>query len=777
MSTVAPKKFLTLAEALIAKLREQALGSEYEAAPVAILWPDADRDWAPLIPNLQSLMPELFCLGPYDPSARSGPAIWLRCVVDRALPDVDLPENAVPVIYLPGVQRQELRQGSDCRNAWQPLIELQFRGKVWHHSNGRDWTVEAFASSVFQLDIRRDERTREALRNALPELVGMNLDGLRDRHLEAEDFYQLSTPDAVRELLLWMNDPAAFQQSHNSNQLTSFRAQCRTKFGFNPEDDSPSDAAALLVSNEPAWAQLWQRFSENPRLYAGVSRLLRQSGIKPDENVPLFSDPSRFPSINERDEKKLLKELEAAADLPQAEASTRILKLEREHSPRRNWVWTQLGESPLAVTLESLAELARETVKPLTGMTAEAIAEYYTADGWRCDRAAMKAIAGVSVNAHISAIHRVVRSLYEPWLDQAARRLQEIVAKQDWAKRVMPLPAENRTVILFADGLRMDVGRMLQANLEARGLHVAFNHRFGPIPSVTPTAKPVASPAVNAISGLETDGDFCPSWKITGRAVNAPGLREELSSRGMAIVDPAEPAGPLGDQAGWVEFGQIDQRGHSMGAELASHLEQEVSRLAAFVAELLEAGWQRIRIVTDHGWLLLPGGLPKVMIPPSVVETKWSRCALVSGDSRPEVPVYPWHWNPHVRIACPPGIGAFKASTEYSHGGISPQELVVPDMMVQQGADSVTATIVQIQWRGMRCRIRVQTNDQKARVDIRTNASRPETSVVANVKEIGADGEVNLAASDEKEGDSATVVVIDSTGRVLARQNTTIGEA
>jgi hypothetical protein len=370
-----------------------------------------------------------------------------------------------------------------------------------------------------------------------------------------------------------------------------------------------------------------------------------------------------------------------------------------------------------------------------------------------------------------------VRSLYEPWLDQAARRLQEIVAKQDWAKRVMPLPAENRTVILFADGLRMDVGHMLQANLEARGLHVSFNYRFAPIPSVTPTAKPMASPAADAITGLETDGDFCPSWKTTGRAVNAPGLREELSTRGMAVVDPAEPAGPSGDQAGWVEFGQIDQRGHSMGAELASHLEQEVSRLGAFVAELLEAGWQRIRIVTDHGWLLLPGGLPKVMIPPSVVETKWSRCALVSGDSRPEVPVYPWHWNPHVRIACPPGIGAFKASTEYSHGGISPQELVIPDMMVQHGADSVTATIVQIQWRGMRCRIRIQTNDQKARVDIRTNASRPETSVVANVKEIGAEGEVNLAASDEKEGDSATVVVTDSTGRVLARQNTTIGEA
>jgi hypothetical protein len=777
MSTVSHKKFVTLAEALIAKLREQAQGSEFEAAPVAILWPDADRDWLPLIPTLQSLMPELFCLGPYAPPEKSGPAIWLRCVVDRVLVDVPVPENAVPVIYLPGVLRQELRQGSECRAAWQPLIELQFRGKVWHHSNGRDWTVEAFASSVFQLDIRRDERTREALRNALPELVDMNLDGLRDRHLEAEDFYQLSTPDAVRELLLWMHDPAAFQQTHNGNQQTSFRAQCRAKFGFDPGNDTPSDAAALLVSNGAAWGPVWQRFCENPRLYAGVSRLLRQSGIQPDEKAPLFSDRSRFPGINEQAEKKLLKELEAAADQPQAESATRVLRLEVEHAPRRNWVWAQLGESPLALALESLAELARETVKPLTGTTAESIAEYYAADGWRCDRAAMKAIAGVTVNAHIAAIHGVVRSLYQPWLDHAARRLQDLVAKQDWAKRVLPLLAENRTLILFADGLRMDVGRMVQANLETRGLHVNFNHRFAPVPSVTPTAKPVASPAADAIIGLETDGDFCPSWKTTGQQVNAPRLREELSARGMTIVDPTESVGPAGDQAGWVEFGQIDQRGHSMGAELAAHLEQEVSRLGAFVAELLEAGWQRVRIVTDHGWLLLPGGLPKVVIPPSVVETKWSRCALVSGESRPDVPVYPWHWNPYVRIATPPGIGAFKASTEYSHGGVSPQELIVPDMTVQQGADSMTASIVQVQWRGMRCRVRVKTNDPQARVDIRTNASRPESSVVANVREIGADGEVSLAASDEKEGDSATVVVIDRTGRVLGRQNTTIGEA
>jgi hypothetical protein len=71
----------------------------------------------------------------------------------------------------------------------------------------------------------------------------------------------------------------------------------------------------------------------------------------------------------------------------------------------------------------------------------------------------------------------------------------------------------------------------------------------------------------------------------------------------------------------------------------------------------------------------------------------------------------------------------------------------------------------------------VKTNDPQVRVDIRTNAGRAESSLVAGVKEVGVEGEVNLAAYDDKEGDSATVVVLDRTGKILARQNTTIGEA
>jgi predicted ATP-dependent Lon-type protease len=35
---------------------------------------------------------------------------------------------------------------------------------------------------------------------------------------------------------------------------------------------------------------------------------------------------------------------------------------------------------------------------------------------------------------------------------------------------------------------------------------------------------------------------------------------------------------------------------------------------------LLAVGWKRVRVVTDHGWLLLPGGLPKIELSSVMVD-------------------------------------------------------------------------------------------------------------------------------------------------------------
>ena len=148
-------------------------------------------------------------------------------------------------------------------------------------------------------------------------------------------------------------------------------------------------------------------------------------------------------------------------------------------------------------------------------------------------------------------------------------------------------------------------------------------------------------------------------------------------------MDGDDVHAPKGTNAvGWSERGHLDELGHKLGLDLPRHIDDELAILVDRIAALLQCGWNRVRVVTDHGWLLMPGGLPKVVLPPSLTATKWARCATVRGESKPEVPVLPWYWNPEVRIACPPGIGSFIAGADYAHGGVSLQECVIPELTV-----------------------------------------------------------------------------------------------
>jgi hypothetical protein len=228
---------------------------------------------------------------------------------------------------------------------------------------------------------------------------------------------------------------------------------------------------------------------------------------------------------------------------------------------------------------------------------------------------------------------------------------------------------------------------------------------------------------------------------------------------------------------GWTETGRLDSLGHSLGALLVRQIDPEIDALLDRIGALLNAGWSRVRVVTDHGWLLVPGGLPKVDLSPHLVATKWSRCAAVKGGSTPNIPTYPWYWNPISRIASPPGIGAFIANAEYAHGGISLQECVIPDLIVERGEEAVTATITEISWRGMRCRVAVKANAVGLRVDLRLNWKQPASSIAAAPKDLGANGEASLAVADDRhEGAAAAVVVFDAAGRVLDTEPTTVGD-
>jgi len=62
-------------------------------------------------------------------------------------------------------------------------------------------------------------------------------------------------------------------------------------------------------------------------------------------------------------------------------------------------------------------------------------------------------------------------------------------------------------------------------------------------------------------------------------------------------------------------------------------------------------------------------------------------------------------------------------------------------------------------------------------VDLRTNWKQAGSSIVAGVKEVGSNGEVNLVVTnDEHEGSAAMVVLLDSAGAILSQKTTSVGE-
>ena len=83
-----------------------------QVAPCAVLWTDPERHWEGVMPELQSLVPELFRMGAYAPERRVGPALWLRCIEARVIEGAP-PVGTAPIFYLPGISREQLRAAEE----------------------------------------------------------------------------------------------------------------------------------------------------------------------------------------------------------------------------------------------------------------------------------------------------------------------------------------------------------------------------------------------------------------------------------------------------------------------------------------------------------------------------------------------------------------------------------------------------------------------------------------------------------------------------------------
>jgi hypothetical protein len=765
-------------------LRLAAAGNSQTAdRTAAVLWPDKERQWSAALPKLKLLLPELLEFGPFDPASRSGSAVWLKCAIAGVLTEV--PFQGVPVVYLPGVSRAELRAIESCPRDLQPLAELQYRGGFWSQVNTKDWTVSAFLSSKnggLGLDVAQDKATQEALAQVLSAGVFLDrpLDELKGRQINAEWLLSLLAPNPTRDLLVWMNAPQVTKKEWTGVRWDVFSKRAKSDFGFDPVSDGPLVAAEKLARREGKWAAVAELYRDSYTSFPEVLTLLRtvqppQLGLFPDMDPhgPLAG----YPQANEQGEASLRYALSACAAMDAAQARTAIATAEKEHGARRGWLWSRMGQSPLAQALEHLARLAELSAAAPIGATPSELAASYQQSGWRVDEAATMAMGAVHSKADTDAVGAAVRAVYLPWLEEAAKRLQDAVKKvggMPALQATSDAAADSGTCTVFVDGLRYDVAQRLRAKLNGLGT-TTLAARWTSMPSVTASGKAWCSPVAALVSGTADDVEFEPRVAADGKPLSAHNFRKLLTDNGVQPLDKHEAGDPSG--RAWTESGDLDHYGHEHGVRLARDVDAQLAAVIERVQELRDAGWRRVRIVTDHGWLLVPGGLPKTELPKHQAETRWGRCAVLKDTAQGTPLTFGWDWCKDVQVAYAPGVSSFFAGADYAHGGLSLQECLVPvlDLVVAAPAAAAQVTIKAVTWKGLRCVVEVDSTSAGLAVDVRTKPALATSSLVASVKPFEG-GKASVAVTDADQLSAAAVVVIlGPGGQVLQKQATTVG--
>ncbi|MGA7496257.1 MAG: hypothetical protein WBX00_05950 [Isosphaeraceae bacterium] len=235
-------------------------------APAVVLWTDEKREWEALVPRFRQALPNFFIFGPYNAANRTGPAIWLRCVMSGKVAEISWPPTAVPILYLPGLSRVTLRATEECPNELKPLAELQYRGVFWSQVKGKDWTVASFLQTNnggLKLKLARDAATSTSIRRSLDKLADVPVAELKARSaagdLNSSFFDSLISDDPIDDLLSWMSDPKGTRDRWEMGRWETLCSRCKKDYDFDPERDGELTGAERLGVREKAtWKTAWK---------------------------------------------------------------------------------------------------------------------------------------------------------------------------------------------------------------------------------------------------------------------------------------------------------------------------------------------------------------------------------------------------------------------------------------------------------------------------------------------------------------------------------------
>lgn len=750
--------------------------SQVMVKPEVILWPDPENQWTEVISVLQEALPQLLIYGPYNPAKKQGPAIWLKCMIAKALPEANWDAEAIPIIYLPGVAKSDLRNVENAVFNFQPLLEYQYTGTLFIQENGREWTILAFVENPINglgIKVAKDNATKDALKKTLPSIF-QDREVLANKTIIDADYLNNQLfPDIIPSFLKWMCKGDTFLKAMDAGKQEVFINLCKSQYEFEPDPKNIKAIAEKLGAQKSYWKYVWQLYATAPHKYPEIEALLRLA--KPaDLGSGMFALPEEsWPQVNEQKEEVLAHALTKVAKQDTAKAHTSLRELEKEHGARRNWVWFELGKSPLTDSLQYLVQMAAQSQEAYSTVSIDTIRNYYTTQGFNIDQHMRKALAAVKTEKDKEIVKSIIQLFYQPWIENMTYKFQKLVAQDSGIFTAQTATHETETYVLFVDAFRYELAEEFTRRLEKQKLKVSLQAGWSAIPSLTPTAKPNVSPIATTVSTQSTITEFRPQLQ-SGKDLQTQAFRDALKAADFKLVTHANDIQTDGKY--WQEIGDIDTKGHEEQADMVKRIDELFDQVQEALDVAFERGIKRIKIVTDHGWLLLPGGLPKTPLNAGLTETRWGRCALIKEGAGTNLLHLPWRWNPSIFIAYAPGISFFKANEEYAHGGISVHECLVPTMMVENpNVQNILADIKVVKWVNLKCTINTSDVPDGYCVDIRTKYNDAKTSIVLSKNKTLQGNTVTLMVDDAAEHQAATIVLMDENERILDKKPTTVG--
>jgi hypothetical protein len=373
--------------------------------------------------------------------------------------------------------------------------------------------------------------------------------------------------------------------------------------------------------------------------------------------------------------------------------------------------------------IEALARLSTVLSHVVPNFSALAdVVDWYETTGWAIDDAhrkveLLRVTAGFAYD-ELDDLFQDARKRYESWLDHVLRATADALEEPELPSSRLVRTVHHRdvrngpkpTAYVLVDALRFELGVDLVDRL--RGLSASADIRsvVSAVPTITPVGMAAVLPGADTGFVINLDAKDRLEPSIGGTAIRSVRDRVQLLEHAhgkvtdLRLDDVAQLANKelhrkiAGASLVLVRSTEIDADGETdlLAASWAG-FGATLSVLHTAVAKLLHAGVRKVVITADHGFLAVRQvGEDRRIDKPATGTGELHRRAWIGrgGTASPstvKIPLAAFGIGGDLDIITPRGLGVFASAggLQFFHGGLSPQELVVPLITVE--ADEETA--------------------------------------------------------------------------------------